>query len=597
MAPPAVRFLPSFRRFAVDFLKYGRGRAVVGALLAIFGAVLDSVGLLLLIPILGVVMDNPKDNSVWRRASTLLFEMVGARSIFERLAVLLVIYAALQVIRAIVFTTRDVKLAELQIGFLQHLRGQIAALLAAAPWTKLAGLLHTRITYLMSGDVQRVSTGSNFLIQAAVQSLMLVGYCTVSLIVAPKLTAIALAMFAVIGFGVMPLVRRSQLLGRFVTESNLTMLGATSQFLGGLKLAISQNLQTSFTREFGETLRLLTARQVDNVRQSAFARLAFNLLASAVAAVIVLVGFGVLHTPTAVLLPLLWMISRMNGPVTQIQQGIQQVAYALPAYDTVLALKDELATAADAAPAAPTGPFPEGAIVFEAVSYRHATQQGAAERSRGVQGLDLVLRPGDFVGVAGPSGAGKTTFADLLVGLLSPQQGRITVGGAALEGATLEAWREGMSYVSQDPFLFHDTVRHNLAWGAPQVSEAEMWRALALVEAEGLVRRMDKGLDTLVGDRGALVSGGERQRIALARALLRAPRLLVLDEATNAIDIASERALMERLDALSPRPTIVMIAHRSESLALCRSVLRLEEGRLCDVSASDAAPGPLAVAL
>jgi ATP-binding cassette subfamily C protein len=597
MAPPSLRLLPSFRRFAGDFLQYARGRAVVGALLAISGTVLDSLGLLLLIPILGVVIDNPRDTSVWRRASTMLFDMVGARSTFERLGVLLAIYALLQVIRAIVVTTRDVKLAELQIGFLQHLRERIAGLLAAAPWTKLAGLLHTRITYLMSGDLQRISSGSSFLIQVAVQSVMLIGYCTVSLVVAPLLTVIALAMFAVIGFGVMPLVRRSQVLGRFVTESNLTMLGAAGQFLGGLKLAISQNLQASFTREFGETLRLLTERQVDNVRQSAFARLAFNLLASAVAAVIVLVGFGVLHTPTAVLIPLLWIISRMNGPVTQIQQGVQQVAYALPAYETVLALKHELGSAADPPPAAPTAPFPEGTIVFEAVSYRHATQQDAAERSRGVAGLDLVLRPGDFIGVAGPSGAGKTTFADLLVGLISPQQGRITVGGAALQGATLAAWREGMSYVSQDPFLFHDTVRHNLAWGAPQVSEAEMWRALALVEADGLVRGMDKGLDTLVGDRGALVSGGERQRIALARALLRRPRLLVLDEATNAIDIGSERALMQRLDAMAPRPTIVMIAHRSESLALCRSVLRLEEGRLCDASASDAAAGPLAVAL
>jgi ATP-binding cassette subfamily C protein len=597
MAPPAARFAPLFRAFVGDFLKYAGGRAVVGGLLAGAGTVLDSLGLLLLIPLLGVVIDNPNDASVWRRASTTLFTLVGAHSVFERLCILLAIYAVLMVIRAFVVTTRDVRLAELQIGFLQHQREQIAELLAAASWAKLAGLLHTRITHLMSGDLQRVSAGSNYLIQGAVAAVMLTGLCTLSLFMAPLLTAIALAMFALIGFGVMPLVRRSQVLGRFVTESNLSMLSAASQFLGGLKLAISQNLQASFTREFGETLRLLTARQVDNVRQSAFARLAFNMLASAVGAVIVLVGFGVLHTPTTILIPLLLIISRMNGPVTQIQQGIQQVAYALPAYGTVLVLKAELASAADRPLAAPIGPFPEGEILFAGVSYRHAAQSEDAEQSRGVNGLDLALQPGDFIGVAGPSGAGKTTFADLLVGLVSPQQGRITVGGADLDGATLAAWREGMSYVSQDPFLFHDTVRHNLSWGAPRVSEAQMWQALALVEADGLVRRMDKGLDTLVGERGALVSGGERQRIALARALLRQPRLLVLDEATNAIDIASERGLMQRLDALEPRPTIVMIAHRSESLALCRRVLRMEDGRLSDASAAETHPAPLPIAL
>ena len=175
---------------------------------------------------------------------------------------------------------------------------------------------------------------------------------------------------------------------------------------------------------------------------------------------------------------------------------------------------------------------------------------------------------------------------------MPPQHGRVTVGGRPLDGPTLAAWRSGISYVSQDPFLFHDTVRRNLAWANPQASEAEMWRFLAMVDAEALVRRMDRGLDTLVGDRGALVSGGERQRIALARALLRRPRLLVLDEATNAIDIASERVIMQRLDALAPRPTIVMIAHRAESLALCRSVIQLEDGRLVDQSAP--APPPLA---
>src|SRR5262249_44926681 len=148
--------------------------------------------------------------------------------------------------------------------------------------------------------------------------------------------------------------------------------------------------------------------------------------------------------------------------------------------------------------------------------------------SHGVSALSLRLLPGTFVGIAGTSGAGKTTFADLLVGLLKPQAGRITVGGAPLDAALLASWRSQLSYISQDPFLFHDSVRRNLLWARPGASEAEMWDALALAGADAIVRRMEGALDAVVGERGSLVSGGERQRIALARALLRRPRLLVM---------------------------------------------------------------------
>lgn len=220
--------------------------------------------------------------------------------------------------------------------------------------------------------------------------------------------------------------------------------------------------------------------------------------------------------------------------------------------------------------------------MFERISYVHVKEAQSPERLGGVRDVSLALPQGAFLGVAGPSGSGKTTFCDLLVGLSSPQQGRITVGGVPLEGEALPRWRASLSYVSQDPFLFHDTIRANLLWARPEADEEAIWDALRMAGAEAFVRSLGQGLDTVVGERGGLVSGGERQRIAVARALLRKPRLLVLDEATNAIDLAGEAELLQRLSEMPNRPTIVMVAHRAASLRFCERVIELRDGRLVE---------------
>jgi ATP-binding cassette subfamily C protein len=287
-------------------------------------------------------------------------------------------------------------------------------------------------------------------------------------------------------------------------------------------------------------------------------------------AIVVMVGFTASVSPE-VLIMIVVIFARMSAPALTIQQSVQNFFFNLPAFQAIRRLETELSGSDGPAPT-PIAP-PPGAIELQGVSFLHPGGGGLRPAS-------LTIEPGAFIGITGPSGAGKTTLVELLTTLQEPQTGQLLVGGEPLDAARQAGWRESLAYVPQEGFLFNDTVRRNLTWGTASVEEPAIWEALRLAGAEEIVRRLSDGLDSLVGERGIALSGGERQRLAIARGLLRDPRLLVLDEAANAIDAGGEKALLERLAALNPRPTIVMISHRAESLVRCDRVITIELGQL-----------------
>lgn len=202
------------------------------------------------------------------------------------------------------------------------------------------------------------------------------------------------------------------------------------------------------------------------------------------------------------------------------------------------------------------------------------------ETGRGLGPVDLALAPGDSLAVVGGIGSGKTLILQLLAGLREPQTGRMLVDGAPLTDATLRRHWAGLGWVPQEAFLFSDTLRANLAMGRPEATDEEIWEIARVVAMDELIQRLPDGLDTVVGERGVALSGGERQRTALARALLRHPRLLLLDDALSAVDAETESRILENLRAFLGKSTLVLATHRVFVAETCARVLVLEEGRM-----------------
>jgi len=288
------------------------------------------------------------------------------------------------------------------------------------------------------------------------------------------------------------------------------------------------------------------------------------------------------------------LLSRLYGPLTALANVRVDVMSAMVSFDRVFEVLDlqPLITEKPGAAPLPAGPV---RVELDSVSFRYPSADevslaslestASGDRKGGgvvLRDISFTVRPGELVALVGPSGAGKTTITNLVARLYDPSAGAVRINGTDLREATLESVHRTVGVVTQEAHLFHDTIRANLAYADPSATEERMVAALKAAQVWGLVGGLPEGLDTVVGDRGHRLSGGEKQRLALARLLLKGPGLLVLDEATAHLDSESEAAVQRALDTALTGRTALVIAHRLSTVRGADQILVVDDGRVVE---------------
>lgn len=559
MPSPSPSSLAATRRLlALLATSYGRRDLALMLGLGAAASLAEGAGLLLLVPVLDLVGIG---GSATPAAGPLLTGLG--------------LYLLLVMVAACLVAARSILSHDQRTRFVDRLRGDLHQALLQVSWPVFQGLHSSSVKQTLMGEVGRLGLCHDALVNLGVAALTLPTLLLAALILSPPLTLTTLCLSILALLLIRRIGRSGFDLGLRMGRAHQAMMADISDDLAGLRIIKGFGAEMlraeNLTRRFTD-LRHLQAR---HTRIQTYEHAALLITAALMTAVAVLVAVIWLQQPLSEALVVILAFARLAQRALGGLRFWRMLETSLPALILYEEMLGRLRAGAEPA-AAGNGDLPP---FSQTLSFRDVGLRMPDGR-QALQGIDLDLDFGTLLAVTGPSGAGKSSLADLAAGLAYPTVGTLLLDGTPLVPDLLPAWRRQVAVVPQDPFLFHDTIRANLLLAAPTATEADLWTALADAAADGFVRALPQGLDTIVGDRGGAVSGGERQRLAIARALLRRPRLLILDEATSALDGGSEALVLETLDRLRGRLTILAVTHRDATRRAADRVLELAGGRV-----------------
>lgn len=555
-----------------EFLtRYPRHFGVLFFILAVQGFV--AVGAVLgLVPLADFLLDPSLKSP--SRVTRALLDVLEPRHIHPSVWLFGLMFVASMLLKGLLDIATRYAILRIKYTVLRGLFQDALTTFFKARWEFFSRQEQGRLLNTLTRELSIVGDTLGHLATNLAQGVQLVVYLIVPMVLGPQMTLTALGLALLLGSPLLLLRTVSYRWGKKNTETGNVSMGVVSELISAARLILGFGRQKEscerFLRAFDDHIHFTLRSQT----LSATVGVLYQPLGTLAAIVALGVGFQQ-GRPVAEMAALLWSLLRALPLLGELMSTNVSINNFLPSYEQLASLRSQAGQVEEIEGDRLFARLESG-VVLKDLDFTYPSRQQT------LQGINLTIRKGQMTALVGESGSGKSTVTDLVLGLQIPDRGDVLLDGIPLGQWKQNSFRERIGYVPQDPLLFHASIRDNLLWSYPQASEADLWEACRMANAEAFVTQLPQSIDTVVGDRGVRLSGGQRQRIALARALLRKPELLILDEATSSLDSESERLIQQSINELARDTTLLVVAHRLSTIARADQVYVLREGKVVE---------------
>lgn len=560
-------------RLAQDIFAVSIQRSVLALTFLVLSSLTEGVSIIVLVPVLelinhrsqGPATQTPGDLSILNFTGLGHLGLVGVLGVFTALACLSALFSRF----------KTVYMAALLLDAVNRLRMILFDSVAAARWSAVAKLRISDLDHVLTGDIDRVQAAATAIFLVVQAAVFLILYGAISSTISFKMTALAGVAGILMFVALYSLRRRGVIFGDQLTRERQQQYRTIGDFLASLKVTKSFNAEAKYSAELKSVLERLKARTLEFVRLTTFGGALFQCLGVMAGCAFIYASYAIYGVSLSRIIVLILIFTRVVPRFKDIQDQSQTIITNLPAYENMRTIRDycELERETDGSATAATVPTFAREVRFESVDFSYGDQPT-------IQHLNIVIPYGQVTALVGPSGSGKSTIADLAMGLQFAGNGKVTIDGTELTEQNSRAWRAQIAYVPQETFLIAGSIEANVNIAAHSVPSAQVQDALGKAHAWDFIEGLPQGASTLVGDGGLKLSGGERQRIAIARALLKKPKLIIMDEPTSALDGENTAKVIETIGDLRGKTTVLLVTHNPVVQACADNVIRLSNGQV-----------------